>query len=82
MMLLYANPLERYVVNSAMVDRLMRDDDGSFTFYVQHDSPGPDKEANWLPVPTGKFNLTFRAYQPEQAILDGTYCAPPAVLVI
>ena len=79
-MLLYANPLQRYVVNSAMVDQLVRDADGGFTLYVQHDSPGPDKEANWLPVPAEKFNLTFRAYQPEQAILDFTYHAPPVVM--
>ena len=79
-MLLYANSLQRYVVNSAMVDQLVRDADGGFTLYVQHDSPGPDKEANWLPVPAGRFNLTFRAYQPEQAILDFTYHAPPVVM--
>jgi hypothetical protein len=80
-MLLYANRLQRYVVNSAMVEQLVRDTDGGFTLYVQHDSPGPDKEANWLPVPPGKFNLTFRAYQPEQAILDFSYRAPPVVMV-
>ena len=80
-MLLYANAIERYVVNSAMVDQLVRDADGGFTLYVQHESPGPGKEANWLPVPAGKFNLTFRAYQPEQAILDFIYHAPPVVMV-
>lgn len=80
-MLLYANAINRYVVNSAMVDQLARDADGAFTLYVQHDSPGPDKEANWLPIPAGKFNLTFRAYQPEQAILDFTYHAPPVVMI-
>ena len=72
-MLLYANPLKRYVINSAMLDELVRDADGGFTLYVQHESPGPEKEPNWLPVPQGRFNLTFRAYQPEQAILDFTY---------
>ena len=80
-MLLYANSLQRYVVNSALVEQLVRDADGGFTLYVQHDSPGRDKEANWLPVPAGKFNLTFRAYQPEQAILDFSYHAPPVVMV-
>jgi len=79
-MLLYANLLQRYVVNSAMVEQLVRDADGGFTLYVQHESPGLDKEANWLPVPAEKFNLTFRAYQPEQAILDFTYHAPPVVM--
>jgi len=78
-MLLYANPLDRYVINSPMVKDLVKDEDGGFTLYVQHASPGADKEANWLPVPAGKFNLTFRAYQPEQAILDFSYHAPPVV---
>jgi hypothetical protein len=81
-MLLYANPLKRYVINSAILDRLMRDADGGFTLYVQHESPGVEKESNWLPVPRGRFNLTFRAYQPEQAILDFTYRAPPVVKVV
>jgi hypothetical protein len=80
-MLLYANPLDRYVINSPMVKDLVKDEDGGFTLYVQHASPGADKEANWLPVPAGKFNLTFRAYQPEQAILDFSYHAPPVVKV-
>ena len=78
-MLLYANPLDRYVINSPMVDGLLKDDDGGFTLYVQHASPGPDLEANWLPIPEGKFTLTFRAYQPEAAILNFTYHAPPVV---
>jgi hypothetical protein len=80
-MLLYANPLQRYVINSPMVDHLVKDPDGGFTLCVQHESPGVDKETNWLPVPQGNFNLTFRAYQPEAAILDFTYSAPPVVMV-
>lgn len=78
-MLLYANPLDRYVINSPMVKDLAKDEDGGFTLYVQHASPGPDKEANWLPVPAGKFILAFRTYQPERAILDFTYHPPPVV---
>ncbi len=80
-MLLYANPLKRYVINSSMAGDLAMDPDGGFTLYVQHESPGADKEINWLPVPQGSFNLTFRAYQPEAAILDFTYSAPPVVIV-
>jgi hypothetical protein len=80
-MLLYANPLDRYVINAPMVDGLLKDADGGFTLYAQHTSPGAGKETNWLPTPGGKFNLTFRAYQPEQAILDFIYHAPPVVKV-
>lgn len=79
-MLIYANPLNRYVINSPMVDQLVKDADGGFTLYIQHASPGGDRERNWLPVPAGPFNLTFRAYQPEQAILNFTYSAPPVVM--
>src|SRR5512136_143839 len=81
-MLLYANPLKRYVINSPTLDQLVKDADGGFTLYLQHESPGVEKESNWLPVPRGRFNLTFRAYQPEQAILDFTYAAPPVVKVV
>ncbi len=79
-MLLYDNPLQRHVVNSPLLDQLVKDADGGFTLYVQHESPGADKEQNWLPVPQDKFNLTFRCYQPEPAILNFTYKAPPVVM--
>lgn len=77
--LLYANPLKRYVINSPMVPNLTRDADGGFTLDIQHESPGPDRERNWLPVPQGPFILTFRAYQPGDAIRQGTWRAPPVV---
>jgi hypothetical protein len=77
--LLYANALNRYVINSPMIDRLSKDTDGVFTLYIQHQSPGPEKEDNWLPVPQGRFGLTFRCYQPGEAILNFTYRAPPVV---
>ena len=72
---------KRHVINSPLLDQLIKDADGGFTLYVQHESPGRDKEANWLPVPRDKFNLTFRCYQPEEAILNFTYSAPPVVMV-
>lgn len=80
-MLLYDNPLKRHVINSPLLEHLIKDADGGFTLYVQHDSPGADKEPNWLPVPSDRFNLTFRCYQPEAAILNFTYTAPPVVKV-
>ena len=43
---------------------------------MQHDSPGADKESNWLPAPEGNFRPVLRAYQPGPAILDGTYRFP------
>ncbi len=56
-------------------------DDGSLTLYVQHESPGKDKEANWLPAPADKFILMLRLYWPKDkdpTILNGSW-KPPAV---
>jgi hypothetical protein len=70
------NKLNRYGVLSSMPFRF--NSDGSLDIYVQSTSPGPEREANWLPVPpSGRFNLTTRMYQPAKAMLDGTYKLPP-----
>ncbi len=48
--------------------------------YIQADSPGKDREANWLPAPKGKFILVMRIYAPREkppSILDGTWVPPP-----
>ena len=69
------NPIDRYAIGDR--DALKRDADGGLTLYFQKDSPGKDKESNWLPVPEGAFNLFMRLYWPEQAIADGTWKMPP-----
>ena len=74
---LYANALDRFVINTRAVDSLLRDEDGGVTLHVQHESPGRDREANWLPCPAGPFSLTFRTYLPRAEIRDGTWTAPP-----
>jgi hypothetical protein len=74
--LLVANPMNRYSVNSSMLSSLVRDPDGGYTFYVQHDSPGIDKESNWLPAPEGPFTLALRLYWPKPDALNGTWKAP------
>ncbi|MGO9533971.1 MAG: DUF1214 domain-containing protein [Syntrophobacteraceae bacterium] len=51
--------------------------DGSLDIYLQAESPGMDKESNWLPTPPGKFNLTIRNYWPKEEALNGTYKNPP-----
>jgi hypothetical protein len=75
--LLNANPINRYLINSAMLPDLITDADGSVTITVQHDSPGADREANWLPAPAGPFQMVMRLYWPQDAALDGTWTAPP-----
>lgn len=75
--LLSANPLNRYLINSPMLPNLKRDADGGLTLYIQHDSPGADKEADWLPAPDGPFFTALRLYWPKPSALDGTWKAPP-----
>ena len=72
------NPIDRYSVGNR-TRGLKRDADGGLTIYVQHDSPGKDKESNWLPSPpSGIYTLTFRAYWPDPAVAEGKW-NPPGV---
>ena len=74
------NALNRYGILSSMP--LKFNTDGSLDIYLQKNSPGPERESNWLPIPpSGRFNLTIRIYQPTTAVLDGTYKLPPATRV-
>ncbi len=75
--LLYANPLNRYLINSPMLPSLKRDADGGITLTVQNESPGKEKESNWLPAPKGPFFVAMRLYWPKPAALDGKWKAPP-----
>jgi hypothetical protein len=71
------NPLNRYSI-SARQD-LHQNADGSIDLFIQKDSPGPDKESNWLPAPSGKFLLMLRLYWPNEgdpSILDGSWIIP------
>jgi hypothetical protein len=70
------NPIKRYSIGDR-TPGLKFADDGSLTIYIQKDSPGKDKESNWLPTPAGEFNLMCRFYGPQQAIIDGKYKLPP-----
>jgi hypothetical protein len=72
------NPLNRQTLSPR--DALKYNTDGSLDLYVQHQSPGVDKEANWLPAPAGKFILMLRMYWPREAspsILNGSWKVPP-----
>jgi hypothetical protein len=60
-----------------MLPDFKRDADGGITFYIQHESPGADKEANWLPAPEkGPFSVYSRFYWPKKEALDGTWQKP------
>jgi hypothetical protein len=73
------NPLNKYTVSPR--NDLKYNADGSLDIYIQHDSPGEDKEANWLPAPADRFILMMRLYWPSESnpsIIEGTW-KPPAV---
>jgi hypothetical protein len=55
--------------------------DGSLDLYFQNESPGKDKEANWLPAPKGAFNLTMRLYAPKSDALTGKWNPRPVTRV-
>ncbi|HTP00687.1 MAG TPA: DUF1214 domain-containing protein, partial [Anaerolineales bacterium] len=82
--LLIENPIDRYLVNSPMLPNMKQDADGSLTIYIQKDSPGQDRESNWLPAPSGPMYLVMRLYWPKSeppSILpagDGSW-QPPAI---
>ena len=74
-----ANPLNRFAISSWMP--LHFNPDGSLDLYVQNESPGADKEGNWLPAPKEPFNLTMRLYAPRNEALTGQWNPPPVVKV-
>ena len=74
-----ANPLNRYSISARQ--KLKANPDGSTDLYIQNESPGADKESNWLPAPKGRFQLMLRLYWPNEtppSIIDGTWSPPPA----
>ncbi len=74
--LLIENPLNRYLLNSPMLPQFKRDADGGLTLLIQNESPGKDKQANWLPAPKGPFFMVMRLYWPKPEALEGNWTAP------
>lgn len=76
------NPLNRYTISAR--NALKANADGSVDVYIQNESPGADKESNWLPAPTGNFVLMMRLYWPREkdpSIIDGSWTIPGVKLV-
>jgi hypothetical protein len=72
------NPINRYTVSQR--NKLKVNADGSVDLYIQNESPGTDKEQNWLPAPRDTFILMMRLYWPKEkspSILDGSWKIPP-----
>ncbi len=83
--LLIENPISRYLINSPMLPGMKKNADGSLTLYIQKDSPGAEKESNWLPAPNDEIYLVMRLYWPKTtapSILpagEGSW-QPPAIV--
>jgi hypothetical protein len=76
-MFFVANPINRYSMSLRTNPKF--EPDGSLVIFIQNESPGADKEANWLPAPKGKFHLMLRLYWPDEnepSILDGSWVIP------
>ena len=76
------NPLNRFSISAR--NSLKANADGSVDLYLQHESPGADKESNWLPAPSGKFIGMLRLYWPSEkapSIIDGSWVIPGIDLV-
>ena len=73
--LFFSNDLNRYSLGTKNKS-LKYNPDGSLTLYYQHNSPGTEKESNWVSSPKEEFSLYIRAYWPKQEILDGTWMPP------
>lgn len=73
--LMVANPINRYSIGDRTAG-LQYGEDGSLEIYIQHQSPGPDKESNWLPAPNAPFYMLLRMYLPQIEILNGQYEIP------
>ena len=74
------NPLNRYAIGDR-TPGLKTNDDGSLDIWIGHDSPGPERESNWLPAPAAPFALFMRAYLPKPELLQGYYRMPPLQIV-
>jgi hypothetical protein len=74
--LLVSNPINRYLINSPILPQMKHDADGGVTLLIQNESPGKDKESNWLPAPKGAFRMYLRLYWPKANALDGEWTAP------
>lgn len=75
--LMVENPIDRYLINSSMLNQLAKNPDGGITLYVQNVSPGAALESNWLPAPNGPMSMVMRLYLPKAEVLSDRWKPPP-----
>ncbi|GLU29747.1 DUF1254 domain-containing protein [Brucella sp. NBRC 12950] len=73
---LVKNPIDRYLINSAMLSDLQKNDNGEIVLHLQHDSPGSKLESNWLPAPSEPFYAVMRLYLPKTEAINGRWIPP------
>ena len=79
--LLVPNALDRYFVDSGMLQSMSKDSDGGYTILIQNPTPNGNLDANWLPAPQAPFYLILRLYYPKAQALNGQW-KPPAIQVL
>jgi len=72
---LVENPIQRYAIGSR--DALTPNPDGSVDILIQADAPQGDRGGNWLPAPSGPFQLLMRMYWPTESVISGRWVMPP-----
>ena len=75
---LIENSINRYSIGNK-TESLKKNNDGSLTIYFQTDSPGPEKEGNWLPTPDGPFYTILRIYGPNESVISGESKLPKII---
>lgn len=73
---LVSNTINRYSIGNK-TKGLKYEANGDLIIYLQKDSPGKDKESNWLPTPQkGPFMFVMRIYGPQPDVINNVWKMP------
>ncbi|WP_141241807.1 DUF1254 domain-containing protein [Methanosarcina spelaei] len=74
------NHINRYSIGDR-TRGVKKNADGGTTFYLQNESPGPEKESNWLPTGSEAWFTILRMYIPHPAVINAEWKCPPITKV-